>query len=149
MSRPRLRCVANRGVFLPPSRRPAGTDDRSGYALTPGRSYVVAGMVALADHLGLLVRDDDGLPAFVPAELFAGAVDVPADWRFALAPRGDDRGIWGEQRVAAWGYAALVDDLGHADALLQGEPRALAAFAGQVDDPDPARSPVRRPTGDR
>lgn len=131
----RLRCVANRGVFLPDDRRPRGTDGRSGYALTPGASYVVAGMVALAQHLSVLVRDDDGLPAFVPAELFAGSVDVPSGWRFGLVPRGETRAIWGEPLIATWGYGDLVDDPGHADALLAGEPAALSVFADQVADP--------------
>ncbi|WP_454049201.1 hypothetical protein [Cellulomonas sp. Marseille-Q8402] len=127
--------MANRGAFLPLDRRPSGTDAQSGYALSPGRAYVVAGVVALADHLSLLVRDDDGLPAFVPAELFAGSVDVPADWRFGLVARGSGSAVWGEARVAAWGYAALVDDPGHVDALLGGDPSARAVFDERVAEP--------------
>lgn len=39
----RLRCVANRGVFLPGGRRPRGTTAASAFAVTPGRTYVAAG----------------------------------------------------------------------------------------------------------
>ncbi|TKR22704.1 hypothetical protein FA014_15050 [Cellulomonas hominis] len=127
----RLRCVAARGVFLPPARRPRGTTDASAYAVTPGRAYGAVGVLALADHLSVLVRDDWGGPAFVPAELFAGvAAAVPAGWAFALdsGARAGRRTLWGEPVVAVWGYPALVEEDGHAAALLAGDARAVALF---------------------
>ena len=126
-----LRCVAARGVFLPAGRRPRGTTDASAFAVTPGRIYAAVGVVALADHLSVLVRDDWGGPAFVPAELFAGmTAAVPEGWAFALdsGARAGLRALWGEPVVAVWGYRALVEEDGHAAALLAGDARALALF---------------------
>ncbi|WP_158373075.1 hypothetical protein [Cellulosimicrobium cellulans] len=127
----RLRCVAARGVFLPAGRRPRGTTGASAYAVTPGRTYEAVGVLVLADHLSALVRDDWGGPALVPAELFAGvAAAVPAGWAFALdsGARAGRRTLWGEPVVAVWGYPALVEEDGHAAALLAGDARALALF---------------------
>lgn len=127
----RLRCVAARGAFLPAGRRPRGTSEASAYAVTPGRAYDAVGVLVLADHLSVLVRDDWGGPAFVPAELFAGvATVVPAGWAFALdsGARAGRRTLWGEPVVAVWGYPALVEEDAHAAALLAGDARALALF---------------------
>lgn len=127
----RLRCVAARGVFLPAGSRPRGTTDASAYAVTPGRAYPVAGVLALADHLSVLVRDDWGGPAFVPAGLFAGVTTVvPPGWEFALdsGTRAGRRALWGEPVLAVWGYPALVHEDGHAAALLAGDARAVAVF---------------------
>ncbi|WP_147793899.1 hypothetical protein [Cellulomonas sp. Y8] len=127
----RLRCVAARGAFLPAGRRPRGTSEASAYAVTPGRTYEAAGVLALADHLSVLVRDDWGGPAFVPAELFAGvSTVVPAGWVFALdsGARAGHRTLWGEPVVAVWGYPTLVEEEGHAAALLAGDARAVALF---------------------
>lgn len=136
MDQLRLRCVANRGVFLPAGRRPRGTTASSAFAVTPGRTYVAAGVLALADHLSVLVRDDWGGPAFVPAELFAEVTTVlPAGWSFALdsGARAGRRALWGEPCVAVWGYAELVEDEGHVAALLAGDPRAVAVCLGAID----------------
>ncbi|MBW0254579.1 hypothetical protein [Cellulomonas sp. PS-H5] len=127
----RLRCVAARGAFLPAGRRPRGTSEASAYAVTPGRTYEAAGVLVLADHLSVLVRDDWGGPAFVPAELFAGvATVVPAGWAFALdsGARAGRRTLWGEPVVAVWGYPTLVEEEGHVAALLAGDARAVALF---------------------
>ncbi|WP_217615839.1 hypothetical protein [Cellulomonas sp. GbtcB1] len=127
----RLRCVAARGAFLPAGRRPRGTSAASAYAVTPGRTYEAAGVVVLADHLSVLVRDDWGGPAFVPAELFAGvATVVPAGWAFALdsGAQAGRRTLWGEPVVAVWGYPTLVEEEGHVAALLAGDARAVALF---------------------
>ncbi|NHT17174.1 hypothetical protein [Cellulomonas sp. IC4_254] len=127
----RLRCVAARGTFLPADRRPRGTTDASAYAVTPGRAYDVVGVLALADHLSVLLRDDWGGPAFVPAELFAGVTTVvPAGWAFALdtGSSAGRRSLWGEPVLAVWGYRALVEEAGHAAALVAGEARAVALF---------------------
>jgi hypothetical protein len=132
----RLRCVANRGVFLPDDRRPRGTTAASAFAVTPGRTYVAVGVLALADHLSVLVRDDWGGPAFVPAELFAEVTTpLPAGWSFALdaGARAGRRTLWGEPCVAVWGYRELVEDEGHVAALLAGEPGAVAVCLGQLD----------------
>jgi hypothetical protein len=149
----RLRCVANRGVFLPAGRRPRGTTASSAFAVTPGRTYVAAGVLALADHLSALVRDDWGGPAFVPAELFAEVTAaLPAGWSFALdsGTRTGRRTLWGEPCVAVWGYAELVEDEGHVAALLAGDPRAVAVCLGEIDRrPADAVRPARRPAQDR
>jgi hypothetical protein len=149
----RLRCVANRGVFLPAGRRPRGTTAASAFAVTPGRTYVAAGVLALADHLSVLVRDDWGGPAFVPAELFAEVTTaLPAGWSFALdsGARAGRRTLWGEPCVAVWGYAELVEDEGHVAALLAGDPRAVAVCLGEIDRrPADAGRPARRPAQDR
>lgn len=126
-----LRCVAARGAFLPAGRRPRGTSGASAYAVTPGRVYAVLGVLALADHLSVLLRDDWGGPAFVPAELFAGVTTaVPAGWSFALdtGSSAGRRSLWGEPVLAVWGYRALVEEAGHAAALLAGDARALTLF---------------------
>lgn len=127
----RLRCVAARGAFLPAGRRPRGTTEASAYAVTPGRTYEAVGVLVLADHLSVLVRDDWGGPAFVPAELFAGVTAaVPPGWAFALdsGARAGRRTLWGEPVVAVCGYPALVEEDGHAAALLAGDVRAVALF---------------------
>ncbi|WP_282945660.1 hypothetical protein [Cellulomonas endometrii] len=146
--RVRLRCVANRGAFLPEDRRPRGTGTQSAYAVTPGRPYEAVGVLVLADHLSVLVRDDWGSAAFVPAELFDGVTaEVPAGWRFALVAgaRGGARSLWGEPCVAVWGYPALVDDPAHVGALLAGDPAALAAFEGALAGPVADGAVRRRP----
>lgn|GEM_PF-3350372 len=137
----RLRCVAGRGAFLPDDRRPRGTSRSAAYAVTPGRVYPVVGVVVLADHLSVLVRDDWGGPAFVPAELFAGVTTtVPAGWAFALdsGSRAGLRTLWGEPVVALWGYRELAEEDGHVAALLAGDPRAVALFDAAT--PPPAAS---------
>jgi hypothetical protein len=141
----RLRCVANRGAFLPAGRRPRGTGAQSAYAVTPGRPYDAVGVLALADHLSVLVRDDWGSAAFVPAELFDGVTTaVPAGWRFGLlaGSRAGARELWGEPCVALWGYPALVDDPAHVGALLAGDPAAVASFEQALAGP--AEHAVRR-----
>jgi hypothetical protein len=144
----RLRCVANRGAFLPEDRRPRGTGPQSAYAVTPGRSYEAVGVLVLADHLSVLVRDDWGAAAFVPAELFDGVTTaVPPGWRFALVAgsRAGSRDLWGEPCVAVWGYPALVDDPGHVGALLAGDPAAVGAFDEALADPAGDGTVRRRP----
>jgi hypothetical protein len=149
----RLRCVANRGVFLPGGRRPRGTSASSAFAVTPGRTYVAAGVLALADHLSVLVRDDWGGPAFVPAELFAEVTTaLPAGWSFALdsGARAGRRTLWGEPCVAVWGYPELVEDDGHVAALLAGDARAVAVCLREIDrSAGGARPTVRRSAQDR
>lgn len=148
----RLRCVANRGVFLPDDRRPRGTTATSAFAVTPGRTYVAVGVLALADHLSVLVRDDWRGPAFVPAELFAEVTTVvPAGWSFALdtGARAGRRTLWGEPCVAVWGYRELVEDEGHVAALLAGEPRAVAVCLAEMGSSgDRAVTPFRRSVRD-
>lgn len=143
----RLRCLANRGAFLPDDRRPRGTTPASAFAVTPGQTYVAVGVLALADHLSVLVRDDWSGPAFLPAELFAEVTtSVPPGWSFALdsGARAGRRTLWGEPCVAVSGYRELVEDEGHVAALLAGESHALAVFAAELD-PTPGSGPPTRP----
>lgn len=104
-------------------------------------------MLALADHLSVLIRDDWGGPAFVPAGLFAEVTTaLPPGWSFALdtGARAGRRTLWGEPCVAVWGYRELVEDEGHVAALLTGEPTAVVACLAEIDLADAEAPPGRR-----
>ncbi len=142
-----LRCVTDRGAFLPRDRRPRGTSAASAWAVTPGRTYAAAGVLALADHVSVLLRDDWGGPAFLPAELFdRTTVVVPAGWSFALdtGERAGRRTLWGEPCVALWGYPELVEDETHVAGLLAGDPGAVAVFDARLDAGSGPGHPERR-----
>jgi hypothetical protein len=101
------------------------------YELTVGREYRVLGMLQWETTLFFIVNGDHAAPVAVPAGLFeASSSPLPGDWWFALGPgvRMSGTALWENPLVAIWGYRELVDEAGHLDSLLEGEPSACAVF---------------------
>lgn len=127
----RLKCAFNRSSSLPDEQRGRMVDVDETYPLTVGSEYVVVGMGLWENVLSVLVRDDWGNPCFARAALFElGSQEVPVGWRFALGPGiwASGRDLWVQPCGAVWGYDELVDDPGHAGALEERDPDALAIF---------------------
>lgn len=134
-------CVANDPQALADHQRSRAVAIESEYPLTPGKVYVVVGMMISERVFYFLVRDDWGGPCFAPAGFFeASGEAVPAGWRFGLGTgiRATGRDLWTDPRVATWGYPRLVDDPDHAAALLDLEADALEIFEAQFATADKA-----------
>lgn len=95
--------------------------------LTLATRYRACAMSVYAGSIMILVRDDTDLPNWYPVQLFTiDNPDLPSGWRFA------SYGESGHLR-AIWGYAELVDDESHYDALLERHADALAVFRLQCE----------------
>jgi hypothetical protein len=106
----------------------AGFDEE--FAVTVGLDYIVLGVGIWETVLQVLVRDDDGLPSWCPAGLFALPVQpIPGGWMCGLGDRISAAGadLW-TRWVVKLGYAELVVDERHSDLLMERDPEALAVF---------------------
>lgn len=107
----------------------------SEFQLELGKDYLVLGLGIFDTVLSALVRDETGLPAWLPIGLFEFEVStMPADWEFALldgnaASGGDSLNRW----VARWGYPELVRDDRHSDGLVERDVEALKIFYRELD----------------
>jgi hypothetical protein len=125
----RALCRENEPSRLPEHARGRAWRFEGTYPITIGCSYPVA---AMAIHEGVLVVEDWGGPLFAAAGFFEmDATTMPDDWLCELGPgnRAHGRDLWTNPVVAQWGYPELIRDPGHAEALLTGDPEALAVFA--------------------
>lgn len=105
------------------------------FNLTVDRTYIVVGMGIWETVLQVLVKDDNGLPAWCPAGLFAiAAQTVPDKWLCGLGDGISASGVdlW-TRWVVKWGYAELVTDECHSDLLMERDPAALAIFEREID----------------
>jgi hypothetical protein len=128
----RLTCISSRAMDLTEEQRPRGSLPQSTYPVTAGGTYLVLGIQVWENFINLLVEDDDGLPAFVPAGLFdLGTWRIPDGWSFGLFAglRVSGRDRWSEPLVAAWGYEEFVSDSEHASALAEMDANALRVFS--------------------
>jgi hypothetical protein len=118
-----VRCNANRGRDLPRKYLSLGYTEHSVFNVNVGSVYTVFGMSIWKDALHVLLSDDNGLPNWHPIELFT-VLDgrVPDDWLFCAYGDNDS------DLKALWGYADLVRNDGHYDALLEREGEALSLF---------------------
>lgn len=101
------------------------------YDITVGLAYNVAGMGIWENVLHFLVRNDQGIPEFIPAGLFdCPSQPLPGSWRFALRPgiAAEGSELWESPCAAIWGYEELVSDPIHAEALGERSRAALGAF---------------------
>ena len=130
-----VRCIGNMGVDLGSSPSRYFHTDRTRFHVSLGSLYLVLGMGIWETVLMVLVRNDSGLPSWLPIGLFEMVnFAFPGDWEFALvdgiaASGGDATNRW----VAMWGYPELVRDRGHSDALLTRDPTALRTFDRYCD----------------
>ena len=82
-----------------------------------------------------LVCDETGKPNWLPIGLFEfERTTLPTDWEFALldgaaASGGDASDRW----VVRWGYAELVRNDRHSDALIERDPAALEIFFRELE----------------
>jgi hypothetical protein len=106
------------------------------FDLRHGVSYPSLALGLFATTLLTLVRDETGLPNWLPAGLFEmDFSSLPRSWEFTVydgraASGGDAADRW----VAIWGYSRLVRDQDHRDALLERDPEALRVFAALLED---------------
>jgi hypothetical protein len=126
-----IKCLANDPRSLSDHQTGRAAQFESNYALTPGASYLVVGMMMYETVLMFLVEDDLGSPRFAPAgmfELWDG--ELPEGWKFSLAAgiRATGRELWANPVVAIWGYPELIDDPGHLDGLALLDSAVLATF---------------------
>ncbi|RJQ76071.1 phosphoribosylaminoimidazole synthetase [Amycolatopsis panacis] len=122
-----VRCIFNTGEQIGLLEHGLHFGDQTRFEVKVGTKYPVYGMSMFNRGLTALIRGETERPNWYPIELFE-VVDggLPAKWRFATRDEGES---WTQ---AIWGYPELVDDPGHADALIEREVEALTVFAAQV-----------------
>lgn len=129
-------CVASTLAGLPVRGRGSGTPE-SQYPLTPGRGYLVLGMVLWEDLLVFLVPDDSGRPLTAPAGLFElGGWAIPAGWAFRTFTglrRESGPDLLGDPLTAAWGYPEYVESYECWNAVVDYDQATLAEFRMRVD----------------
>ena len=124
-------CVSNDPKQLADHQRGRAAEFESEYPLVVGKTYVVLGMGIWENVFEFLVRDDWGGPCFAPAGFFdVLTAPIPEGWLFGLRAgvHASGRDLWTSPGVAVWGYPELVGEPGHAGALQEQEPEALALF---------------------
>ena len=128
-------CTSNRADVLGDHQRGRATRPEAEYDLTVGHQYQVVGMLLWETTLLFVVRSDSGAPYTAPVGLFdRSSSRLPADWSFAIGPGVALSGprLWQRPLVATWGYRELVDDEGHLERLVEGDPHAAAVFSRQL-----------------
>jgi hypothetical protein len=124
------KCIHRIGASLGPPSRGYFYSAETVFHVEVGALYDVLGLGIFETLLLALVCDDTGKPGWLPAGVFEfQAQTLPSDWEFALidgkaASGGDASNRW----VARWGYAELVRDEHHSDALIERDPAALSVF---------------------
>ncbi|WP_198148829.1 hypothetical protein [Luteibacter yeojuensis] len=79
-------------------------------------------MLLQAETVLVLISDDDELPSWIPIELFQ-ITDCRMDSSWLFQQFSNPGGI-----RALWGYARLIQDDEHFDALVERDPGALRVF---------------------
>lgn len=131
------RCVINTGLGLGTPARGSFYSTETSFDLVIGQSYPIAAMGIFDEVLIVLVRDDSGMPNWLPSGLFDLRGITPSHWEFALidgaaaSGAGSPRG-W----IARWGYPEIVDGDQHINALIDREPVALRRFRAEVQPAD-------------
>jgi hypothetical protein len=125
-----LKCIANRGSALGPSRSGSlVTEETRLDDLTVGRQYRSYAMAIYLGCLNVLVCDDYDYPVWLPIGLFV--VEEPrlaCDWEFASF-RDEDPGTPGKRGLQAiWGYPEIVRSDAHYEGLIEGDPDARRVF---------------------
>lgn len=129
------RCIGSTGAALGVSSERHFHTARTHFDVKVGSVYQVSGMGIWETVLLVLIRDDSGKPTWLPIGLFDIDISsLPGDWEFRLidgiaASGGDASNRW----VAMWGYAELVRDRQHSNALIERDPDALRIFDRRVD----------------
>lgn len=136
-----VRCIANTGTSLGPSRDRYFHSERTQFHLTQGAVYRIVGMGIWETVLLVLLRDDTHRPRWLPVALFEFLdYSWPSSWEFVILDRLAASGADASDRwVALWGYGELVRDPRHSDELVNGDPAALEIFdrhAPSVVSPD-------------
>lgn len=130
-----LRCIQNDPSALAPEQLRVAAKYQTVYPLSIGAEYRIAGMVLYASVLYLLVEDDEGSPLMAPTAMFSTEmVQLPGSWMFQIRDR---RGSavsdgYGDETIAIWGYAELVEDEDHFQMLAEWNPKALEVFRGRM-----------------
>ena len=130
-----LLCTDNRSDVLGELQRGRALGLGVVYPLSIGRRYWVAGLLIWESTLSVVLNGDDGSPATAPAGFFEQLpVRMPDDWSFVVGPGIGMSGskLWENPLVAMWGYRELVEDRGHLDALLDGDPEACGVFYSRM-----------------
>jgi hypothetical protein len=128
------RCIHNNAVGLGGPGRAAFYGEGTTFELELNKLYPIVGLGLFETVLLALVCDETGKPNWLPIGLFEiENAALPTDWEFALidgaaASGGDSANRW----VAQWGYAELVRDVRHSDALIERDPGALKVFYDEL-----------------
>jgi hypothetical protein len=124
------RCIHNTGSSLGEPSRGGFYGAGTVFHLELGKDYIVLGLGIFETVLLALVCDETEKPNWLPVGLFEfKSSALPADWEFALLDGAAASGSDASNRwVARWGYAQLVRDDHHSDALVARDVDALAIF---------------------
>lgn len=129
------RCIHNTGSSLGEPSRGAFYGVDTVFQLELEKLYPVVGLGIFETVLLALVCDETGKPNWLPIGLFEfERTSLPDDWEFALldgaaASGGEASNRW----VARWGYAELVHNDRHSDALIERDPAALETFYRELE----------------
>lgn len=129
------RCVHNVGSNLGPPERCHFFTAETVFNVEVGKEYLVLGLGIFETVLLALVCDETAKPNWLPIGLFEfDSRALPSDWEFVLldgraASGGDATNRW----IAKWGYAELVRDERHSDALIERDPQALGISSRELE----------------
>lgn len=129
-----VRCIRNSGESLGLPSDGAMHTEQTVFDVTLGARYEVFGLGLFKATLLALVLDETEKPNWLPVGLFDFAdCEIPPDWHFAVQDGIVASGVGSTYGwIARWGYAELVNDLSHVDALIEREPAALEVFYREV-----------------
>jgi hypothetical protein len=129
------RCIHTTGSSLGEPSRGAFYGADTVFDLELRKMYPVVGLGIFETVLLALVCDETGKPNWLPIGLFEiEGTSLPDDWEFSLldgaaASGGEASNRW----VARWGYAELVHNDRHSDALIERDPAALEIFYRELE----------------
>jgi hypothetical protein len=96
--------------------------DQTVFDLIDGKTYPVYSISLWGNDLYVLLSDENDLPNWYPIELFSVCNSrIDSDWEFSCFPND------GHLR-ALWGYAQMINDENHYDALLERDADAVRIF---------------------
>jgi len=124
------RCVKATGASLGVPERGNFYGPKTVFNIEVNREYRILGMGIFDTVLLVLVCDESRKPNWLPIGLFEfDSWQLPASWEFSLLDGvAASGGASSDRWVARWGYAELVQNAHHSDALIERDPEALKVF---------------------
>jgi hypothetical protein len=123
-------CMYNHGRDLGEPERGSFFSASTPFELLVDKEYRLFGMGLFKSTLLVLLRDETGLPNWLPMGLFSiGARKLPSNWEFILLDgEAASGGRISDRWTALWGYSELVRNRSHSDDLIERMPEALEVF---------------------
>jgi hypothetical protein len=132
-----IMCQSRAGKDLSLSALCSGETDQTYFStLHRGDRYLAYGMKCLSKKIDFLIKPEDGVPIWVPSNLFR-ILDyrVPSNWQICITSESPEyTGLFNKFGISALlGYEALVTSFEHYEGIIDCKPKHLKRFALEVE----------------